>query len=218
MSKIKLLLAIKMEVPREGIKKILESEPSFELVFVCSTGTQAVENAVEYEPNVIVIDDELLESAGFNVIDCIHQRLPNTPMVLLAWSEATMDFYGAFKSGIRGYLIKGLMSENLINTIKSVSGGEVVIPSSVAAGIVEQLSLLEKHRDMVQSGSKVRLGKREKELLSLVAQGLTNSEIATILFVSEHTVKQHMRNIMGKLHAHTRQQAVALAAERQLLS
>ena len=129
-----------------------------------------------------------------------------------------MDFYGAFKSGIRGYLIKGLMSENLINAIKSVSGGEVVIPSSVAAGIVEQLSLLEKHRDMVQSGSKVRLGKREKELLSLVAQGLTNSEIATILFVSEHTVKQHMRNIMGKLHAHTRQQAVALAAERQLLS
>ncbi len=218
MEKIKLLLAIKTEIPREGLKKILESEPSFELALVCDTGTQAIEGAVEHEPNVVVIDDDLLESAGFDVIDGIHQKLPNTAIVLVTWSKVVTDFYSAFKSGVRGYLIKGYTSENLINAIKIVHGGEVVMSSPIATGIIEQLSRLEKRKDMTQLDEGIRLGEREQTVLTFAAQGLTNKEIAVDLFISEHTVKQHMRNIMGKLHAHTRQQAVALATEKHLLS
>jgi len=218
MAEIRLLLAIEPDIPREGLRKILESEPGFELVLVCSTGKEAVEGAVEHEPEVVIMDDDLLESAGFDVIDSIHQKLPNASLFVVTWSKEIADFCSAYRSGVRGYLIKGYKGENLINAIKVVHSGEVVISSPIATAVVEQLSLLEKQKSAAKLADSVRLGRREKEVLTLAAQGLTNSEIASALFVSEHTVKQHMRNIMGKLRAHTRQQAVALATEKRLLS
>ena len=160
----------------------------------------------------------MLKGDDFGLINSVHQRLPDVPIIILAWSRTIIDFYSAFRSGIRGYLIKGRTSGNLINAIKSVNGGEVVISLQIAADIIKELGLLAKYRDPARLDDGIRLGKQEKEVLMLVSQGLTNREIATNLFISEHTVKQHMRNIMGKLHAHTRQQAVAPATEKRLLS
>ena len=217
MDKIRLLLAISTDVPREGIKNVLESDPAIELVLACSTGPQAVEGAIEHKPDVIVMDDDLLESIGYDSIANIHQKLPDTAIVVITLSMAITEFYDAFRSGITGYLTKGLTIENLINAVKTVNAGGVVIPLQIAAEMVENLSLLEEQGHTVQPDDSMRLGKREKAVLSLVAQGFTNNEIASTLVISEHTVKQHMRNIMGKLRAHTRQQAVSVATENHLL-
>ncbi len=217
MDKIRLLLAISTDVPREGIKNVLESDPAIELVLACSTGPQAVEGAIEHKPDVIVMDDDLLESIGYDSIANIHQKLPDTAIVVITLSMAITEFYDAFRSGITGYLTKGLTIENLINAVKTVNAGGVVIPLQIAAEMVENLSLLEEPGHTVQPDDSMRLGKREKAVLSLVAQGFTNNEIASTLVISEHTVKQHMRNIMGKLRAHTRQQAVSVATENHLL-
>lgn len=217
MDKIRLLLAISTDVPREGIKNVLESDPTIEVVLACDTGPQAVEGAIEHRPDVIVMDEDLLESIGFGSIANIHQKLPDTAIVVITLSMAITEFYDAFRSGVRGYLTKGLTIENLINAIKTVNAGGVVVPPQIAAEMVEKLSFLEEQKHTVQPDDSMRLGKREKAVLILVAQGFTNSEIADTLVISEHTVKQHMRNIMGKLRAHTRQQAVALATENHLL-
>lgn len=217
MDKIRLLLAISTDVPREGIKNVLESDPDIEMVLACSTGPQAIEGAIEHVPDIIVMDDDLLESIGFGSIANIHQKLPDTAIVVITLSMAITEFYDAFRSGVRGYLTKGLTIENLINAVKTVNAGGVVVPIQIAAEMVEKLSLLEEQKHTVRPDGSMRLGKREKAVLTLVAQGFTNSEIADTLVISGHTVKQHMRNIMGKLRAHTRQQAVVLAAENHLL-
>jgi len=214
MTKVKLLLAEKSEIFRDGLVKLLEHEPSIEVVCTCRTGLEAVECANEHQPDVLLIDPELCECNGIETIQRIHERLPNTNIIVLTHSELDTDLISAIKAGARAYISKdGISIENLIKTITLVAAGEVIVSSPMASRLLAEISLLGEDKGAAKAGG-VSLSKREQAVLSLVAQGLTNREIATSLFISEHTVKVHLRNIMGKFHAHTRQQAVALAGEK----
>mgnify|MGYP000371082337 CR=1 FL=1 len=133
---------------------------------------------------------------------------------MLTNSEANGDLLSAVKAGARAYISKDISVENLIRTIILVADGEVIVSPPMAARLLAEFNLLEKGKDATKLGDSALLTKREQTVLSLVAQGFTNREIATSLFISEHTVKVHIRNIMQKMHAHTRQQAVALAREK----
>lgn len=215
MTKVKLLLAEKSEIFRDGLVKLLEHEPSIEVVCTCRTGVEAVESANEHQPNVILIDPELCECSGIEAMQRIHERLPNTNIIVLTCSKAHADFISAIEAGARAYISKDTISiENLIKTITLVAAGKVIVSSPMAARLLAEFNLLAERKDVAKVGDVSLLSKREQAVLSLVAQGLTNREIATSLFISEHTVKVHLRNIMGKFHAHTRQQAVALAREK----
>ncbi|GAI89178.1 unnamed protein product, partial [marine sediment metagenome] len=136
-------------------------------------------------------------------------------IIVLTCSKAHSDLISAIKAGARAYISKDTISiENLIKTVTLVAAGEVIVSPPMAARLLAEINLLlEEHEGAAKAGG-VSLSKREQAVLSLVTQGLTNREIATSLFISEHTVKVHLRNIMGKFHAHTRQQAVALAREK----
>ncbi len=214
MTKVKLLLVEKSEIFRDGLVKLLEHEPSIEVVCTCRTGLEAVESANEHQPDVILIDPELGECSSIEVMQRIHERLPNTNIIVLTLSKANHDLLSAIKAGATAYISKDTISiENLIKTITLVAEGEVIVSPPMAARLLAEINLLEEHKGAAKAGG-VSLSKREQAVLSLVAQGLTNREIATSLFISEHTVKVHLRNIMGKFHAHTRQQAVALAREK----
>jgi len=218
-TKVKLLLADKSGIFREGLVKLLESEPSIEVVCTCRTGLEAVEKANEYQPDVILIDTELSECSGIEAMQRIHERLPNTNIIVLTCSEADADLLSAVRAGARAYISKDISIENLIKTVTLVAEGEVIVSPPMAARVLAEFKFLEElHKNTGKVVDVNPLSKREQSVLSLVAQGLTNREIATTLFISEHTVKVHLRDIMGKLHAHTRQEAVALMREKDLLS
>jgi len=218
MSKIRLLLADKCEIFREGLVKLLETEPDVEVVCSCRTGNEAIDGAMKHQPDVVLIDTELSECNCFEAIQCIHEGLPNTNVIALARSEASGDFYSVLRGGARGYLSRDVTVESLIKAIILAAQGDVIISPPMAARVVAEFSSLERHEGAAKTWDATLLSKRERAVLTLVAQGLTNKEIASTLFISEHTVKVHLRNIMGKLQAHTRQQAVALATREDLLS
>jgi len=213
-TKIKLLLADKSEIFREGLAKLLEREPDIEVVCACRTGLEAIERANEHQPDVILIDTELPECSGIETIQRIHERLPNTNIIVFTHSEAGADLISAVKVGARAYISKDVSLEDLIKAIALVAEHEVIVSPPMATRLLAEISFLEEHKN-AEVGDVTLLSKREEAVLPLVAQGLTNREIATTLSISEHTVKVHLRNIMGKLHAHTRQQAVALMRGRK---
>ena len=207
-------MADKGEIFREGLSKLLEHESRIEVVSVCCTGLEAVESAHEHQPDVILIDTELSECSGIEAMQRIHERLPKMNIIVLTCSEVNADFFSAVKAGARAYISKDISVENLIKTITLVAEGEVIVSPPMAERLLAEFNLLREHKDVAKLQDIPLLSKREHTVLSFVAQGFTNKEIATTLFISEHTVKVHLRNIMGKFHAHTRQQAVALAREK----
>jgi len=224
-AKIRLLLADKSEIFREGLAKLLEQEPNIKVVCACSRGLEAVESANKYQPDIILIDiglsecssidTGLSECSGTEAIQRIHERLPKTAIIVLTCSKLNDDFVSAIKAGARAYISKDIEVENLIKIITLVAEGEVIVSFPMTARLLLEFSSLRERKDTAKLGYITPLSEREKSVLALVAQGLTNREVATTLFISEHTVKVHLRNIMEKLHAHTRQQAVALAAGKR---
>ena len=213
MTRIKLLLADKAEIFREGLAKLLEGEHDIEIVSQCRTGLEAVENAHKHHPDVVLMDIELSECSAIEAAQRIHETLPETGIIILTNTEADDPLLSAVKAGARAYISENVRIENLIKIITLVAEGDVIVSPPMAARLLEEFNFLGKHKDMVNFAVVTRLTKREQTVLALVAQGFTNREISTTLFISEHTVKVHLRSIKEKLHAHTRQQAVALASE-----
>lgn len=213
MARIKVVLADKNLIFCEGLAKLLEREPDFNVVCTCHTGLEAIQRVDEHQPDVILIAIGLVECSGLEAIRRIHERLPSTNIIVLTHSESEADLIAAIRSGARAYISKDVNPEELIEVVNLVAKGEVVVSPPMATNLLAEINLLKDHKGVAKEGGVSLISKREKEVIFLVAQGLTNREIANNLFISEHTVKVHLRNIMEKFHAHTRQQAVALASE-----
>jgi len=214
-AKIRLVLADKEEIFREGLAKLLESEPDIEVACTCRTGLEAVESVHKHQPDVILIDTGLPECSGVELVQRIHEELPKTHIIVFSRSETDDDLISTTRAGVKAYLSRDVSIENLIKSITLVAEGGVVVSPPMAARLLAQFNLLEESKDSAKLIT--LLSKREQAVLSLVAQGFTNREIATTLVICENTVKVHLRNIMEKLHAHTRQQAVSLAGGKGLL-
>lgn len=208
MAKVSLVLADKEEIFREGLAELLKSEPTVELVCICSTGFEAVESARKHRPDVVLIGTELSECSSVEAIQRIHEGLPKTNIIVLTHPEADDDLISAARAGAKAYISKDISIEALIKTITLVADGGVVISAPMATRLLAEFSSLEESKDAEKLYA--LLSKREQAVLSLVAQGSTNREIADALLICENTVKVHLRNIMAKLHARTRQQAVSL--------
>ncbi len=215
MAKIRLVLADKEEIFREGLAKLLESEPHIEVVCTCRTGLEAVECVYEHQPDIILVDTDLPECSGIEVVQRIHEELPKTNIMVLSHSETDDDLISAVRAGAKAYLSKDVSIGSLINAITLVAEDGIVVSSPMAARLLQGFNFLEEGKDSAKLAT--LLSKREEAVLSLVAQGCTNRKIATTLVISENTVKVHLRNIMEKLHAHTRQQAVSLVGGKGLL-
>jgi len=212
---IKLVLVDNKDIFRKGLAKILENEPDIEVVCTCRTGIEAIVSVYKHQPDVILIDAELPECNSFEVMRYIHEELPETNIIVLTQSGAGNGLISAFRVGAKAYLSKDISIENLTKTITLVAEGGVVISTPMASRLLAEFNFLDEGKDMMRLIT--LLTKREKVVLPLVARGLTNREIATTLVISENTVKVHLRNIMGKLHAHTRQRAVSLVKGKGLL-
>jgi two-component system NarL family response regulator len=214
---IRVLLVDDHELVRRGLRAILESEDGLDVVGEAGDGTEAVEKALELMPDVVVMDVRMPKRSGIEATQAIKEALPHTRILMLTVSDEDADLYDSIKAGATGYLLKDTQQEELGNAIRSVQGGQSLISPSMASKLLSEFATMVKRADEKQAVPQPRLTDREMEVLKLVAKGRNNRDIAKELFISENTVKNHIRNILEKLHLHSRMEAVVYAVREKLL-
>jgi len=198
-----------------GIATLVSKEPNISVVALCLGYRVAEEKAKETHPDVILMDAEIQEVDCAQSTRCICRMLPKTKVIMLTHSTESHDLLNAIKAGAIGYVTKYISAKDLIRTVTLAYDGEAIIDSSLAEKLFAEFP--EPEATKLQHRTRFNiLSKRELEVLEMVAKGATNKEIANHLFISEHTVKVHLRNIMAKLHIHNRQQAIAMAIQDNL--
>jgi DNA-binding NarL/FixJ family response regulator len=206
---------------RRGLEMVLESEPDIEVIAEANNGKEAVTLATELVPDLVLMDVRMPATDGINggidATQAIKDAVPNTKILMLTISDEEEDLYDAIKAGASGYLLKEISIEEVADAIRSVHAGQSLISPSMASKLLTEFATMAKKDEEKQQMPAPRLTDREMEVLTLVAQGLNNRDIAKELFISENTVKNHVRNILEKLHLHSRMEAVVYAVREKLL-
>jgi two-component system, NarL family, response regulator LiaR len=205
---IRILIADDHTIVREGLRLLLNNQPGFELAGEAANGVEAVQRVRELKPDVILMDLVMPEKDGITAIREIIADNPEAHILVLTSYGEDEKAFSAIKAGAMGYLLKDTSPEQLIQSIKDVYQGNFSMHPNIARKLfkeINQQSALPPTHDP--------LSEREVDVLKLVAQGMTDQEIATRLFISSWTVHTHVRNILAKLHLANRTQA-ALYAQR----
>ena len=202
---------------RRGLQMVLEQEADIAVVGEAGDGQEAVEKAGETMPDVVLMDVRMPKRGGIEATKAIKELMPHIKILMLTISDEEADLYDAIKAGATGYLLKEVSIEEVGNAIRSVQTGQSLISPSMASKLLSEFATMVKRADEKQSVPQPRLTDREMEVLKLVAKGRNNRDIAKELFISENTVKNHIRNILEKLHLHSRMEAVVYAVREKLL-
>ena len=202
---------------RRGLQMVLEQEPDIEVVGEASDGAEAVTQAAETLPDIVLMDVRMPRRGGIDACTAIHETVPSTKIIMLTISDEEADLYEAIKAGAMGYLLKEISIEEVASAIRAVHGGQSLISPSMASKLLTEFATMIKKSDERPALPVPRLTTRELEVLKLVARGMANRDIAGELFISENTVKNHVRNILEKLQLHSRMEAVVYAVREKLL-
>ena len=214
---IRVLVADDHELFRRGLRQVLEDEDDIKVVAEAGDGEEAVELSREHMPDVVVMDVRMPIRSGIEATRAVKQDLPHCKILMLTISDEEDDLYQAIKSGANGYLLKEISIDEIGNAVRSVHGGQSLISPSMASKLLTEFASMIKKTDDRQQVPTPRLTDREMEVLKLVAKGMNNRDIAKQLFISENTVKNHIRNILEKLQLHSRMEAVVYAVREKLL-
>lgn len=208
--KIRILIADDHPMFREGVTQTLAGEKDFTIIGQASSGKEAFELAAELLPDVLLLDITMPDQNGIAVAKKISATFPVIQIIMLTASENEDDLMKALKAGARGYVLKGISAKELAKVIRTIAGGETFISPEMANILLFELS------QPNQPDPFSDLSEREREILNLVAEGLTNREIGEQIYLSEKTIKHYMTNILQKLHVRSRVEAALLAQERKL--
>ena len=202
---------------RRGLIMVLESEDGIEVVGEAEDGDDAIARVGDLAPDVILMDVRMPRVTGIEATRAIAEAVPTAKILMLTVSDEEDDLYEAIKAGATGYLLKEISIEEVATAVRAVMSGQSLISPAMASKLLTEFTSLAKKADERQAVPTPRLTDRELEVLKLVAQGMSNREIATDLYISENTVKNHVRNILEKLHLHSRMEAVVYAVREKLL-
>ncbi|MDQ3645509.1 MAG: response regulator transcription factor [Actinomycetota bacterium] len=202
---------------RRGLQMVLEGEADIEVVAEASDGFEALERAEQSSPDVVLMDVRMPKRSGIDATRAIKETLPSTHVLMLTISDEEADLYEAIKAGASGYLLKEISIDEVASAVRSVYQGQSLISPSMASKLLTEFATMVKRQDERTQIPAPRLTDRELEVLKLVAKGLNNRDIGAELFISENTVKNHVRNILEKLHLHSRMEAVVYAVREKLL-
>ncbi len=202
--KIRVLVADDHFVVRMGLIAMVKTEPDMEVVADVSDGAQAVEQFARCSPDLVLMDLRMPVMDGIRATEEILKRFPAARVLMLTTFDGDEDIHRALKAGAQGYVLKNSTGETLIPALRAVAAGQRWIPKDVAARLA--------FRKMYEE-----LTAREVEVLHQLAKGLANKEIADALTISDHTVKDHLSNILGKLRVADRTEAVTAAIQRGII-
>jgi DNA-binding NarL/FixJ family response regulator len=217
LDRLRVMVADDHALFRRGLQMVLEQEKDLELVGEASDGAEAVAKAQELMPDVILMDVRMPKRSGIEATGQIKDLLPHVKILMLTISDEEADLYEAIKAGASGYLLKEIPIEEVADAIRSVWAGQSRISPSMASKLLNEFAAMSKVSGERPQVPAPRLTDREMEVLRLVAKGMNNRDIAKQLFISENTVKNHIRNILEKLQLHSRMEAVVYAVREKLL-
>jgi DNA-binding NarL/FixJ family response regulator len=202
------------ELFRRGLTMLLGVEGDIEVVGEAGDGVAATELAASTAPDVVLMDVRMPKGSGIEACVAIKQVAPTARIIMLTVSDEEADLYDAIRNGASGYLLKQSSIDEVAQGIRVVADGQSLISPSMAIKLLNEFKDLS-HSDRQQVPTP-RLSPRELEVLKLVSQGLNNRLIAKRLFISENTVKNHIRNILEKLHLHSRIEAALYGVRENL--
>ncbi len=204
---------------RRGLEMVLEEEDDIELVGQASDGAEAREKAGESLPDVVLMDVRMPKSSGIEACRAMKEAAPSTKIVMLTISDEEEDLFEAIRAGASGYLLKDIPLDEVAGSVRAVYGGQSLISPAMAGKLLTEFATLARRpeEERVQQVPPPKLTDREMEVLKLVARGMNNRDIARELFISENTVKNHVRNILEKLQIHSRMEAVMIALRDKLI-
>jgi DNA-binding NarL/FixJ family response regulator len=201
---IRVLTADDHQVVREGVRAMIANEPDIDVVAEASDGREAITLYDEHQPDVVLMDLRMPRTDGLAATRAIVAAHPDARIVALTSYEGDADIFRALDAGVRGYLLKDMLGAEVIRAIRTVVDGKRVIPPEVAGRLAEYTP-------------RVNLTRRELEVLRLAAKGFRNRDIAVAIGRTEATVKEHMTNLMEKLGAADRTEAVTLSLQRGII-
>jgi len=213
MSRVRVLLVDDQNLFRRGLATLLASSEDLEVVGEAADGREALEKARSLRPDVVLMDVHMPVCDGIQATQLIKAERPKTKVVVLTVSEDDADLFRAINSGAEGYLLKNLYPDDLFQSIHSVMAGESPVSPAMAGHLLQEIRQPSRRQGQ---GPASELTPREREILQLVAEGLSNAEIASRLYVVEGTVKNHLHNVLGKLQLSNRVQAAAFALRQGL--
>ncbi|WP_313960522.1 response regulator transcription factor [Nocardioides sp. zg-1228] len=212
---VRVLVVDDQELFRRGLIMLLGGDSDIEVVGEAADGITATDLAITTAPDVILLDVRMPRRTGVEACRAIKEAVPATKIIMLTVSDEEADLYESVKNGAAGYLLKDSSIEEVAQAVRVVNEGQSLISPSMAVKLIDEFKQMSKPER--EQGPALRLTERELEVLRLVAKGLNNREVAKELFISENTVKNHVRNILEKLQLHSRMEAVMYAMREKLL-
>lgn len=213
---LKLLLVDDHTVFREGIGALLDLEDDIQVVGGASGGEEALRLAADLQPDVVLLDIGMPDMDGIEICKRLKGSLPNAAVLMLSASDNEETVTAALTAGASGYVVKTINHQRLVEGIRAIGRGEMLLSPTVAARVVQQLARTRQEKER-EADALQALTPREQEVFRLVAQGYTNAEIAERLVLSEKTVKTHVRNISNKLNLAGKGEMRVLAAQLGLV-
>ncbi|MDP9479006.1 MAG: response regulator transcription factor [Actinomycetota bacterium] len=210
---ISVLVADDHAVFREGLRAVLGSEPDMEVVGEAATGKEVVERAAEVRPDVILMDIQMPRINGIEATRRILSANPRVGVVVLTMFEDDDSVFSAMRAGARGYVLKGADPSEILKVVRAVAGGEAHFGPEIACRLMDFFSA---PKAVSREEALPELTARERDILDLIAKGHSNATIAARLYVSPHTVRNHITHIFAKLQVADRAQAIIRAREAGL--
>lgn len=202
---------------RRGLDLVLSSEDDIEVVAEADSGQAAIAAVEDHRPDVVIMDVRMPRMNGIEACEVIKQRFPDTQIIMLTTSDDEQDLFDAVRAGANGYLLKDVPPEEVVSGIRTLRSGGSLVSPTMAASLMRQFASLARHEPEAAESTCARLTDREREVLIHIARGMGNREIAKTLFISENTVKNHVRSILEKLQLHSRVEAAMYAVREHLV-
>lgn len=217
MKPIRVLIVDDHTLFRSGIKLLLERQEGFEVVGEAGDGLEGVKRAKQLKPDIVLLDLHMPGTNGLQAIPLLREEAPHSQIIMLTVSEDADDLLEALRAGARGYLLKNIETDFLLDSIRRAASGESVMSQQMAGKLADAMRTPQKD-NAVSEHSPAKLTPREREIIAMLARGASNKEIARILDLAESTVKIHVQGILRKLNLASRVQAAVYAVEHGLMT